>query len=107
METPKRVQRLRASDEWRYLKALIPEFSPETASQTSLSPADTLETVLLRLSDEDFAAQQRPIGVDQHGAVHTGDPIVDEGERKLAEKLLKNKEEDPDELTEEATPYGG
>jgi len=86
---------LRASPEWSYLSQALPEpvLDPQNPNLPNLAPADLLERVLLHMSDEEWKHMEIPnrYKPNEAGAVVTGDALVDEGERQLAEQA----EDDP------------
>lgn len=82
------MKQTRASPEWNLLRHLLPEleFSPSNPNRANLSPADALERVLLKMDEEEWKARVSPLERKDDGSVVTGDAIVDEWEKRLAEK---------------------
>ena len=84
VETIPRVTERRKSPAWSLERAVLPPITicPENPTSSNLSTADLWEAALLRLDDEQWASYSAPDIVGD-GPTLTGDPFVDELERKL------------------------
>ncbi len=82
-----RAKERREAPEWKFLQLTVPvpERSAFFQTKSNLAPSDLLEYCYLRMSEDDFNQAVLNSLADREGPVVTGDPVIDELERKIWE----------------------
>ena len=79
---------MRSRPEWPLMRLILPDVPHSAVNPAApvLGDAAALEAALLRLPDDAWRRFSNPVEIPRNGGpVKTGDPVVDEWERKLFE----------------------